>query len=142
MVVIDNEIDSRVLNSIPQTQETRNTFLLSFLSQFLGETFHNDDMNVDVYISRDSIVETAHHASKSESSTIAALNMPNIIAKAAKTNTDIPKNNSQKRRFRFSEMYELHVQMRYVGDIKLMIGRQGRRKSSGLSRQGQNRQEC
>ncbi len=127
MVVIDNEIDSRVLNSIPQTQETRNTFLLSFLSQFLGETIHNDDMNVDVYISRDSIVETAHHASKSESSTIAALNMPNVIAKTTKTNTDIPKNNSQKRRFRFSEMYELHVQMRYVGDIKLMIGRQGRR---------------
>ncbi len=127
MAVIDNEVDEDVLGRIPNTMLEREEFLLEELEEYVGMTVYNSSLKADVYISQDSIEETAHHAAKSESSTIAALNMLNVIEKAEVVETCKPKNNGQKSKFHFRDMYELRIEMRYVGDIKLMIGKQGRR---------------
>lgn len=68
-----------------------------------------------------SIVEIAHHASKSKASTIAALNLRKILTKASFYKMRLPKNNKQTKTFHFIFMYELHGNTSY-GTSKIMIG--------------------
>ena len=127
MVEIDNEIDSEFIDNIPQTVYGRREYLLEFLSQFIGISVYNVHTCKEFFISKESIEETAHHAAKSECSTIAAMNIISVLKNAELVSCDKPKSNRQISLFRFKKMLELRVMMRYVGSVKLMVGLQGRR---------------
>ena len=92
------------------------------LSRLKGRSFRCPCLGgVPVGIIGDSIGEIAAHASKSLRSTTAALRLPDMISNAYFFKMHLPKNNKQRKKFKFIFIYELHSHLE-TGYAKLMVG--------------------
>lgn len=120
-VIVPNVSLVSVLQSLTTTQ--RKQILLRSLKKYSGKDFRCPALG-KVRIVADSVRETAHHASKSAKSTLAALNLKSVIEGALYVYaTRKPKANKQTKKNKFEELYELHVNVYGVGAVKLMVGR-------------------
>lgn len=102
---------------------TRRNIIKESLSELKGTTISCPCLGcVPVSIVGDSINEIANHASKGYKSTLAALLLPEMIENAFYYRMLLPKNNQQRKKFRFIFVYELHCQTMEYGTVKVMIG--------------------
>lgn len=67
------------------------------------------------------IAEISAHASKRYKSTIEAIRYPELLEKAYFYKMHLPKENSQRKKFKFIFLYELHCKTEN-GYAKLMVG--------------------
>ena len=74
---------------------------------FLGKSYYCPSLGADIYVTKSSIKETAHHASKTALSTIVALNLPTIIKLVDYIGSDEPKKGVQTKEFRAVRTYIL-----------------------------------
>lgn len=111
---------------IGMTQEQRSVLLRNFLKRYSKHDFHCPAFGY-VRITSSGISETAHHASKRVASTILALNLKSIIENAYTVfGKYTPKGSRRQSKMKFTEIYELHVDISDVGIAKLMIGKNGK----------------
>lgn len=111
---------------IGMTQEQRSVLLRNFLKRYSKHDFRCPAFG-QVRITSSGISETAHHASKRVASTILALNLKSIIENADTIfGAYTPKGNVRQSKMKFTEIYELHVDVANIGTAKLMIGKNGK----------------
>lgn len=102
--------------------ETRRRIIESHLNKIKGKSFKCPCLGgVPVFVTARGISETAAHAAKSRKSTMAALELPEIIKNARFHKMHIPKDNGQRTRMKFEFIYELHSKTDY-GNCKLIVG--------------------
>lgn len=102
--------------------EARRKIIEKELSKLKGKSFKCPCLGgVPVKVIGDSVSEIATHAAKSQRSTIAALNLPNMIRDSRFFKMHLPKDNRQRKRFKFIFLYELHCPIEN-GYAKLTIG--------------------
>jgi hypothetical protein len=87
-----------------------------------NEFIRNCSLLADVKVSNKGINETLFHACISKRSTIAALNMQQVIANAMFLKIDAPKSGRQTKQFRFEFILILKTDIERVGNIKLTVG--------------------
>jgi len=103
--------------------DVRREFLKKELSKLKDKKYRCPCLGgVPVKIIGDSIDEIAAHAAKSFASTKAALQLPKLINEARFFKMYLPKDNySQKKKFKFIFIYELHCP-KEKGFTKIMVG--------------------
>lgn len=105
------------------TQEQRSALLKNYLKKYSKCDFRCPAFGF-VRVTSSGISETAHHASKRVASTILALNLKSIIENADTIfGAYVPKDNRRQSKMKFTEIFELHVNLVDVGIAKLMIGK-------------------
>lgn len=87
--------------------ERRKYIAKSMKAEYLGKQYFCPSLDCDIYVTANSIKETSSHASKSFESSIAALNLPQIIELAKLERVSLPHSNTQKRTFKAKEVYIL-----------------------------------
>lgn len=97
--------------------EERRKIIVSALQEYRNKNIYCPCLGADVYVSRDGISETAHHAAKRIESTKAALDLKNAIMGASFVGFDVPKENKQKNRFHFECVFHLKYK-----NYKLIVG--------------------
>ena len=103
----------------------RREFLKTYLKGYAHVAMVSPSLG-KVVLTKDGIEETAHHASKSVKSTMAAMQLRNVVETAVwDGETDTPKDGKQTKRFHFKEMYFLYTSLPFIGKVKLTIGRKG-----------------
>ena len=120
--------DNKPENNIPKGRSdqdiaVRRNIIKEALVKMKGQTVQCHCLGgVPVVIIGDSINEIANHASKGYKSTLAALLLPEMIENAVYYRMHLPKNNQQRKKFRFIFIYELHCKTMKYGTVKIMVG--------------------
>lgn len=87
-------------------------------SDYLGKQFFCPALGVYLHVTKRGIHETAQHASKSIESTIASLNLPQVIEYAQFVESYTPKIGTQTKKFKAKRTYELTT---YLGQLKIKL---------------------
>ena len=104
------------------TQKQRDSIIKKHLQQYKQKQIVCPPLGL-VRVTRNSILETAHHAAKDYYSTIVALHLEKVIRSAkGKSRKCIPKPNSMQKRMNIKEIHELLVPIKGIGTAKLIIG--------------------
>ena len=121
---IANSIPASIMENIPRNQRKRHDLIVSRLERFRNKRVFSKQLKDYVYISGDSIGETAHWASKSVVSTIIALNMQGVIKNAVVVEEHKkPESRKQTRTFHFVEIIILYCYVNGFGTAKLTVGK-------------------
>lgn len=85
------------------------------------KSIYNKSLQADIFIRNESVVEAAFHASKRYKSTLAVLNLDEVLANAKEVDTDKPKvgNKNQQKLIRMILMSYYYPE---IGTIKLTVG--------------------
>lgn len=121
---IANSVPASVMENIPRNQRRRSELIVSRLERFKDKRVFCKSLKDYVYISGNSIGETAHWACKSTISTIFALNMQGIIRNAVVVEEHKkPESRKQTRTFHFVEIIILYCYVNGFGTAKLTVGK-------------------
>ena len=85
----------------------RKRAIVEKLTPMLGEKVRNTEMKKNIYITPKGLSETAHHAAKSELSTIAAMDAKRQLRDAKLVTTVKPKTNRRQRDMRLVKMKKM-----------------------------------
>lgn len=123
--MIENHISQSTFQNIPRSFLERKEFLLKRLNRYQGAAVYNNSLKANVKINGKSIGETAHHASKSLSSTKLALNIIHIIRNARRYgNKDGYPIHSQKQiEMKIERIFLFKCAVNGIGTANLTIGR-------------------
>ena len=88
--IVKNVITNDIICSIPESIVERRDFLKRFLKHLDGEVVYCPALGVNVSIVFKSIVETSENAAVTKESTIAALNVVELIKNSIYDGMDIP----------------------------------------------------
>lgn len=120
--VVKNTIAKDVIDSIPASVAERRNFLKRQLKGLDGKTFFCPALGVNILIILKSIVETSENAAITKESTIAALNVVELIKNSIYDGMDIPVSKTQTSKFHFLFVYRLKAVLENYGITKTLIG--------------------
>lgn len=121
-----NCVGKETLAMIPQTVQERRIFLNHHLKKDIGKMINCPALGVNVEFTRASYNETIRNAAITKESTIAALNITNLIKNACYSGMDIPQSNKQKKTFQFIFVFILNSYLIGYGNVKIIVGVQER----------------
>lgn len=121
-----NTVDKETMSMIPETVQERRVFLNHHLKKDIGKIINCPALGVNVEFTRASYNETIRNAAISMESTVAALNITNLIKNSSYSGMDIPQSNKQKKTFQFIFVYILNSFLIGYGDVKIVVGVQER----------------
>ena len=105
-----------------QDIEARRRIIEAHLNKIKGNSFKCPCLGgVPVLLIGRGISEISAHASKSYKSTLAAIRLPELIENSYFYKMYLPKENAQKKKFKFIFLYELHCKIEN-GYAKVMVG--------------------
>ena len=120
--IVKNVVSEDIIDIIPEAVAERRNFLRKHLKYLDGKIIYCPALGVNVSIVLKSIVETSENAAVTKESTIAALNVVDIITSSIYDGMDIPVSNSQKSKFHFIFVYRLKAILENYGVAKTLIG--------------------
>lgn len=108
---------------IPYSEDGIRDYITLRLRKYLGKTYYNKCLGVNISVSADSIKETAQNCRPNRQAAALALHMPYILRNAKVIRLNLPvESKKQKDRFRFVEIAELKCAVKGVGIAKLVVG--------------------
>jgi hypothetical protein len=124
---IKNNVSKSILAEIPdgnkeKDKKKRKDILKRELLPLNNMFVPNCSLLAKVKIEWKGIKETLHHASQNKKSTIAALNIENVIKNAVFIRMDKPKAGQQTKKFKFDIMFILGANIAEIGNVKLTVG--------------------
>ena len=120
--VVNNTVSKELIDSIPESVAGRRVFLKKHLNNLDGKTIYCPSLGVNVSIILKSIVETSENAAITKESTIAALNVVELIENSIYDGMDIPVSRTQTSKFHFIFVYRLKAMLENYGIAKTLIG--------------------
>ena len=120
--VVKNKVSKDLIDSIPYSVAGRREFLKKHLRTLDGKTIYCPSLGVNVSIILKSIVETSENAAITRESTIAALNVVELIESSIYDGMDIPVSRTQISKFHFLFVYRLKAMLENYGVAKTLIG--------------------
>lgn len=120
--IIKNTVPDSIRNAIPKTITERRLFLKKQLTGLDGTIVYCPALGVNVSIIIKSIVETSENAAVTIESTIAALNVVQLIKQSIYDGMDLPKSKTQTSKFHFIFVYRLKAFLENYGVTKTLIG--------------------
>ena len=120
--VVKNTVSKELIDSIPESVAGRRDFLKKHLNNLDGKTIYCPSLGVNVSIILKSIVETSENAAITKESTIAALNVVELIKNSIYDGMDIPVSRTQTSKFHFIFVYRLKAMLEDYGVAKTLIG--------------------
>lgn len=120
--VVKNKVSNDLIESIPESVAGRRDFLKKYLKTLDGAIIYCPSLGVNVSIILKSIVETSENAAITKESTIAALNVVELIENSIYDGMDIPVSRTQTSKFHFIFVYRLKAMLENYGVAKTLIG--------------------
>ena len=120
--IVKNTVPESIINSIPNSIAERRVFLKHNLQGLDGQIIYCPTLGVNVSIIMKSIIETSENAAVTRESTIAALNIVELIKQSVFDGMDIPISKTQMSKFHFIFVYRLKAHLEHYGITKTLIG--------------------
>lgn len=111
------------IDDIPETLADRKAMLERMLVPLIGTKKYCTGLRDFAEITGGSVPEICYHASKNKASTLAALCLLDVIAAAKYIPPPTPPHGSTQAKRHISEMYELRCKIKWLGVVKLTIGK-------------------
>lgn len=108
---------------IPYSEDGIRDYITLRLKKYVGKTYYNKSLGVNISVSADSIEETAQNCRPNRQAAALALHLPYILRNAKIVKLKLPtESKKQKNRFHFSEIAHLVCYVPGVGIAKVIIG--------------------
>ena len=120
--VIKNRLHKDEIDKIPSNLDDRREFLKKRLEYYNGRKVFCPALGVNVFINAKGIIETAENSAVSKKSIVAALNVVELLKHSVFYKGDMPRSNSQKRKFDFVFIYVLKAKIEGFGIAKTVVG--------------------
>ena len=109
--------------NIPYSEDDIRDFIEFQLAQYIGYTFYNKDLGINILVTEDSVEETAQNCRPNRQAAELALYLPYILRNARIIKLHLPTiSKKQQNRFRFSEIATLICNVPKVGIARLVVG--------------------
>ena len=116
-----NIIKKEILDLIPNTVQERRRFIRKQLGVLCDSSVFCPAIGTQVKVESKSIVEIAQNAAVSVASTVAALNLANLLQNAEYEKMDMPSSATQKNKFQAAFMIHLRVRLTGFGIAKVLV---------------------
>lgn len=108
---------------IPYSENGIRDYLTIKLKKYIGKTFYNKCLEVNICITPDGIKETVQNCRPNRQAAKLALYLPYILRNAKISRLHLPvESKKQKERFHFTNIAELKCEVKGVGIAKVIVG--------------------
>lgn len=116
-------IAKRALLQIPYSENGVRDFITEKLSSYIGKTYYNKHLGVNIIVTSDSVDETAQNCRPNRQAAKLALHLPYILRNAKIIELHLPViSKKQKVRFGFVDIAKLSCTVPNVGIARVIVG--------------------
>lgn len=109
--------------NIPYTENDLRDFIMLKLKKYIGRTFYNKNLGVNISVISSSVRETAQNCRPNRKAAELAVYLPYILRNAKVIKLHLPtESKTQKERFNFTEIAELRCNVKNIGVAKVIVG--------------------